>query len=150
MKTKQTLIAALAGLTIPIAATANVARVGYAYAQIYQANSTVTLANVSRNDGVNESQLVGLKCIFPSNDSGAKVKVLITTDAGTTNEKDLSITVDPTYFQQESTGAGQFLSDWVPLHVLFFHTLLVNLNNTNLGTATINCWASYWTSVIPE
>lgn len=150
MKTKQTLIAALAGLTIPIAAMANAAQVGYAYAQIYQANSTVTLANVSRNEGVPDSQLVGLKCIFPSNDSGAEVKVVITTDAGTGQEEDLSITVDPTYFQQESNGAGQFLSDWVPLHVHFYHTLLVKLNNTNLGTATINCWVSYWTAVIPE
>jgi|SRR5579864_196615 hypothetical protein len=150
MKSKKVLLAALAGLTIPAAAMANVPQVGYAYAQIYQANSTVTLANVSRTGGPVESRLVGLKCIFPSNDDGALVKVEITADAGTTREQDLSITVDPTFFQQESNGAGQLLSGWVPLNVDFASTLLVQLNNTNLGTATINCWVSYWTSIVPE
>lgn len=148
MKTRQLLLATLALLMIPVTAQATAA-LGYGSAQIFQANTTVQLLSVSLGQQ-NEGTLRGLKCLFPSTDDSAMVEVKITTDAGKSNEKDLSFTVDPTYFHQESNGAGNFTSDWIRLNVTFFFTLLVQLNNTGLGTATINCWASYSSFGTPE
>jgi hypothetical protein len=153
MKTRQVLLASLASLTIPAAAmAAGTSSVGYAYAQIYQANSTVQLVNASVGDTnliTNIGTLEGLKCLFPDSNGGAMVKIVITADAGKSSEQDLSLTVDPTYFQQESNGSGQFTSDWIQVPVSFLSTLLVQLNNTNLGTTTINCWASYSINPFP-
>jgi hypothetical protein len=153
MGTKQILMASLVFLTIPAAAmAAGTSSVGYAYAQIYQANSTVQLVNASVGDTsliINIGTLEGLKCLFPGSNGGARVKIVITADAGQSYEQDLSLTVDPNYFQQESNGSGQFTSDWIRVPVTFYRTLLVQLNNTNLGTTTINCWASYRISPFP-
>jgi hypothetical protein len=153
MNVKRTCLSLALTLMAPAAAMAASGNlVGYGYAQIYQSNSTVTLLNVTIPSGFRGGELKAIKCIFPSSDGGAEVKIKITYDAGTGHEQDLSFTVDPTFFQQESNGSGQFLSDWVPLRqgaanypVLFGSTLLVQLNNTNLGTATINCWATWGT-----
>jgi len=151
MNVKRTCLSLSLMLMAPAAAMAG-NLVGYGYAQIYQSNSTVTLLNVSIPSGFRGGELKGIKCIFPSGDGGAEVKIEITYDAGTGSERDFSFTVDPTYFHQESNGSGQFLSDWVPQGHgqgnnlnLFGSTLLVQLNNTNLGTATINCWATWGT-----
>jgi len=152
MNVKRTCLSLALTLMAPAAAMAG-NLVGYGYAQIYQSNSTVTLLNVTIPSGFRGGELKGIKCIFPSSDGGAEVKIKITYDAGTSFEQDFSFTVDPTYFQRESNGSGQFLSDWVPQgqgyggnHLnLFESTLLVQLNNTSLGTATINCWATWGT-----
>jgi hypothetical protein len=143
MKIKQILLASLAFLTIP--ATAMAARsVGYVYGQIYQTNSTVTLLDVTVDGRYQRAQLTGLKCIFPSTDSGASIKVTIT--QGSTAS---SFIADPSYFQRESNGSGQFMSDWIAFSSgNFADHIAVTLNNTNLGTATVNCWATY--SIVPQ
>jgi hypothetical protein len=150
MNVKRTCLSLALLLLVPAAATAAV--VGYGYGQIYQSNSTVQVLSASVPSGLRGGELKGIKCIFPSNDGGASVKIKITYDAGTSYEQDFSFIVDPTYFHQESNGSGQFMSDWVPVPasgapvgnpLLFFTTVLVQLNNTNLGTATINCWATW-------
>jgi len=150
MSVKRTCLSLALSLMAPAAAMAG-NLVGYGYAQIFQSNSTVTLLNVSIPSGFRGGELKGIKCIFPSGDGGAELTIKITYDAGTTFEQDFSFTVDPTFFQRESSLSGQFLSDWVPQGHgsgplnLFESTLLVQLNNTNLGTATINCWATWGT-----
>ncbi len=142
MKTRQAFLASLALLIIPTAAMAiPPSSMGYAYAQISQANTTVTLVNVTL-DVESGAALTAIKCIFPSDAGSAKVKVEITSNPGPF-EKDFSFTADSTFFERESNGAGRFLSAWVPVNVGFNHGLLVQLNNTGLGTATINCWAAY-------
>jgi len=149
MNVKRTCLSLVLLLMAPAAATAAV--VGYGYGQIYQSNSTVTVLSVTVPSAYRGGELKGIKCIFPSNDSGASVKIKITYDAGTSVERDFSFIVDPTYFHQESNGSGQFMSDWVPVPAfgatgttsVLFSTVLVQLNNTNLGTATINCWATW-------
>jgi hypothetical protein len=52
-------------------------------------------------------------------------------------------TIDPTFLERESSGAGQFLSGWIPISIPFTTSIHVTLNNTGLGTATINCWAAW-------
>jgi hypothetical protein len=132
-------------------AAARAGLVGYGYAQISQSNTTVQLLNISIPSTYRGGELKGIKCIFPSSGGGAAVKIKVTFDAGMSFEQDYSFTVDPSYFQQESNGSGQFMSGWVPQGGatsavnLFQSTLLVQLNNTNLGTATINCWATWGT-----
>ena len=109
--------------------------VEYNYAQIYQSNSTVDLIpSYSGSSGI----LNGIKCIFPAGSSAA-VKITVTMDTIAS-----SFTIDPTYFERESNGGGQFLSGWIPFDTGFSNSIHVQLNNTGLGTATINCWASWW------
>lgn len=105
----------------------------YSYAQIYLTNSTIDLIpSTSANGWVN-----GIKCNFPSTNA---VKVIFTLD-GTVS----SFTIDPTFFERESNGAGQYLSGWINFNGGFASSVHVQLNNTGLGTAVINCWASWVT-----
>lgn len=124
-------------LCLLVPSLARASTVKYSYAQIYSANTTVDLVPSTSGSG---GYLNGVKCVFPSNDSGAAVKVTVTLDGGTAT----SFTIDPTYFERESNGAGQYLSGWIPYAVFFTSSIHITLNNTSLGTATINCWAS-WT-----
>ena len=135
MKTQYVLLVCALCFLAPAMVSATV-NVEYSYAQIYQSNSTVDLVpSTSGNAGV----LNGIKCIFPSNDGGAEMKITVTLD-GTAS----SFIIDPSNFERESNGAGQYLSGWIPLNTGFNNSIHVQLNNTNLGTATINCWASWF------
>jgi hypothetical protein len=116
-------------------AMASASTLEYSYAQIFSANSTVDLIATTSGPGT----LHGVKCIFPSNDSGAEVKITTTLD-GTGS----SFTIDPTNLEREASGAGQYLTGWIPIESTFSTSIHVTLNNTNLGTATINCWASWF------
>jgi hypothetical protein len=130
MKTKLLYLTLAWCLLVPVMASAS--GVGYSYAQIYQSNSTVDLVPSTSGSG----SLNGIKCIFPNS---AAVKVTVTID-GTAS----SFTIDPSDFERESNGAGQYLSGWIPMSNFFATSLHITLNNTNLGTATINCWASWY------
>jgi hypothetical protein len=132
MKTRHFLLLAGAlGLLLP--AMASAVTVEYSYAQIYVSNSTVDLVPSTSAQGF----LNGIKCIFPSS-SPTSLKITVTID-GTAS----SFTVDPTYFERESNGGGQYLSGWIPIGTGFGTGIHVQLNNTGLGTSTINCWASW-------
>jgi hypothetical protein len=82
----------------------------------------------------------GVKCIFPSNAGGASVNVQFTLDGGTTR----TITLDPTYYEQEEF--SRFVSEWIPMDLTFSSSVRIQLNNTGLGTTTIDCWASWGTN----
>jgi hypothetical protein len=132
MKVRYLLVASALCLLAP--AMASAVTVEYSYAQIYLSNSTVDLVPSTSGSG---GALNGIKCLFPSN--AAELKITVTLDAAAS-----SFTIDPSNFERESNGAGQFLSGWIPLNSTFSNSIHVQLNNTNLGTATINCWASWW------
>jgi hypothetical protein len=135
MKTQYVLLACALCLLAPAMASA-ATTVEYSYAQIWQSNTTVDLIpSFSGSAGI----LNGIKCIFPSTDGGASVKITVTLDSTAS-----SFTIDPTTFERESSLGGQFLSGWIPFNTGFNSSIHVQLNNTNLGTATINCWASWW------
>jgi hypothetical protein len=114
---------------------ANASTLEYSYAQIFSANSTVDLVATTSGSG----NLNGIKCIFPSSDGGAEVKITATLD-GTAS----SFTIDPSNLERESNGGGQYLTGWIPIGDGFSTSIHVTLNNTSLGTATINCWASWF------
>ena len=140
MNVKRTCLWLALLLIAPVAAMAG-NLLGYGYGQISQPNSTVEVLSVNLDPRYYRGiGLKGIKCIFPSGDGGASVKIKIT--YGST---EYSFIVDPTFFQQESNGSGQFMSDWVPLPSgqQGGTTVLVQLNNTNLGTATISCWVTW-------
>jgi hypothetical protein len=135
MKPKHLILAGAVCLLVPSLAGAS--SVKYSYAQISTANSTVDLIPSTSSN----STLSGIMCIFPSNDGGAQVKITVT--FGSTVS---SFIIDPTNLERESNGAGQYLSGWIPFLVpgsAANSPLHVTLNNTGLGTATINCWASW-------
>jgi hypothetical protein len=112
--------------------------VQYSYAQISVANTTVDLVPFTFAAGT----LNGIKCIFPSSAAGsATLKVTIGLDSDFSN-----LNLDPTHFEQESSGAGQLLSGWIPFSGSFTSSIHVTLNNSSLGTATINCWAAWTTN----
>ncbi len=133
MKIKRLLLLASA-LCLLVPSLAAASTVEYSYAQIFSANSTVDLVPSTSGSGF----LNGVKCIFPSADGGAEVKLTFTID-GTAS----SFTIDPTYLEREASAAGQYLTGWIPLLNSFSSSIHVTLNNTGLGTATINCWASW-------
>jgi hypothetical protein len=111
---------------------------GYDQAQISTANSTVTMLSLpSYTNGV----LRGLKCVFPT---GGSVRVEFTTNG----VNHFSLVVDSSFFERESSGAGQELSGWIPMFVFWNSAILVQLNNTGLGTNTITCWDSWTTTEI--
>jgi hypothetical protein len=114
-------------LLLPAAASAQ----QYSYAQVYLANSTVDLIPSTSASG----QVNAIKCNFAS-DSDVKVEFTVDGNAS-------SFTMDPTFFERESSGAGQYLSGWIFVNVGFASSIHVQLNNTGLGTSTINCWASW-------
>jgi hypothetical protein len=132
---KSLLMIALAALVAPAAALADTVP-KYSYAQISTSNSTVDLIPTTSATG----DVYGIKCIFPSSAGGASVNVKFTVDGGTTH----TITIDPTYLEQDE--GSQYVSAWVPMDIFFQTSIHVQLNNTSLGTATINCWASWATS----
>jgi hypothetical protein len=134
MKTKHLLLACVLCLLVPSMASA--AAVEYSYAQLYTSNQTVDLVPLTSNSS---GALFGVKCIFPSNDNGAEIKVTVTLD-GTAS----SFIIDPGNLEREANGAGQYLSGWIPFDIGFSSSIHVTLNNTNLGTAQINCWASWY------
>jgi hypothetical protein len=110
----------------------------YNVATISLSNTTVDLIPSTSASG----NVRGIKCLFPSNGAGAAVKIKTTVDGGTTT----SFTIDPTLLEQESNAAGQYLSGWIPMNIQFTTSIQVQLNNTGLGTATINCFASWGTN----
>jgi len=132
MRIQYLLLAGALCLLAPAMASATT--VEYSYAQIYLSNSTVDLVPSTSGQGV----LNGIKCIFPSS-SPTSLKITVTIDTTAS-----SFTVDPTYFERESNGGGQYLSGWIPIGTGFSGSVHVQLNNTSLGTSTINCWASWW------
>jgi hypothetical protein len=136
MRIKHFILAGALCLLVPSLAGA---AVEYSYAQISTANSTVDLIPTTSV----AATLNAVKCIFPSNDGGAAVKITVYFGVGQPFQQVSSFTVDPTYFERESNGAGQYLSGWIPFGIGDSDTLHVTLNNTGLGTATINCWASW-------
>jgi len=133
MRVQYLLLAGALGLLAPAMASA-ATTVEYSYAQIYLSSSTVDLVPSTSAAGV----LNGIKCIFPSS-SPTTLKITVTIDTTAS-----SLTVDPTYFERESNGGGQYLSGWIPFNTDFNSSIHVQLNNTGLGTSTINCWASWW------
>ena len=133
MNVKHVLLVCALCLLAPSMASAT--GVGYSYAQIFSANSTVDLVASTSGSGI----LNGVKCIFPSNDAGAEVKVTVTLD-GTAS----SFVIDPSNLEREASGAGQYLTGWIPFFNNFGTSIHITLNNTSLGTATINCWASWY------
>jgi hypothetical protein len=134
MKSKQIWFALALATLIPAMAHAAVTP-HYSAATISTANSTVDLIPTTSGSG----NVYGIKCIFPSTASGASVKIITTVDgAASTN-----FIIDPTDLEQESDSAGQFLSGWIPFNIPFSSSIHVQLNNSVLGTATINCWASW-------
>jgi hypothetical protein len=134
MKAKQILLALVLVALIPAVAHAAVTP-KYSAATISTANSTVDLIPTTNGSG----NVYGIKCIFPSTASGASVKIITTVDgAASTN-----FVIDPTNLEQESDGTGKFLSGWIPFNIPFSSSIHIQLNNTLLGTATINCWASW-------
>jgi hypothetical protein len=134
MKAKHLLLASVLCLLVPSMASATTLE--YSWAQLYTSNQTVDLVPLTSNSG---GVLNGVKCIFPSNGGGAAVKVTATLD-GTAS----SFIIDPGNLERESSGAGQYLSGWIPFSSGFSSSIQVTLNNTNLGTAQINCWASWF------
>jgi hypothetical protein len=135
MKIKQLWMALVLAAFLPALAHA-VPIPHYNAATIFTANSTVTLVPSTNGSG----ELNGIKCIFPSTASGASVKVIFTIDGAASS----NIIIDPTNLERESSGAGQFTSEWIPVDLEFFTSIQVQLNNTGLGTASINCWASWY------
>jgi len=134
MKTKKLWLALVLCVLVPAVAHA-AASPKYNAATIFTSNSTVTLIPSTNGSGT----LSGINCIFPSNASGASVKVIFTVDgAASTN-----FIIDPTNLEREDSGGGQFVSGWLPFHLGFSSSLQVQLNNTSLGTANINCWATW-------
>jgi hypothetical protein len=133
---KSLLMIAVALLVAPVAALASNTVPKYSYAQIFTSNSTVDLIPTTSAIG----DVYGIKCIFPSSAGGASVNVKFTVDGGTTH----TITIDPTFLEQDE--GSQYVSAWVPMDIFFQTSIHVQLNNTSLGTATINCWASWATS----
>jgi len=141
MKLRLTLIIVAAiALALPFASQA--ATVGgnavphYNHAQIFAVSSTVDLVPTTNGSG----NVWGVKCIFPSNAGGASVNVQFTLDGGTTR----TITLDPTYYEQEEF--SRFVSEWIPMDLTFSSSVRIQLNNTGLGTTTIDCWASWGTN----
>lgn len=132
---KITLLLLTCALCLLVPSMASASTLEYSYAQIFSANSTVDLVATTSGSGT----LNGVKCIFPSNDGGAEVKITATLD-GTGS----SFTIDPSNLEREASGGGQFLTGWIPIGATFSSSIHVTLNNTNLGTATINCWASWF------
>jgi len=135
MKIKQLWMALALAAFLPALAHA-VPTPKYSAATIFTASSTVNLIPLTNGSG----QLNAVKCIFPSTASGASVRVQFTIDGAATT----SYVIDPTNLERESSGAGQFTSEWIPIDVEFFTSLQVQLNNTGLGTANINCWAAWY------
>lgn len=135
-------IAAAVLLALPSASRA--ATVGgnavphYNHAQISSANSTVDLIPSTNGAG----NLWGVQCIFASTAGGASVNIEVTVDnpPGTTH----TITLDPTGFPQDEN--DKFMSGWVPMDITFGSNIHVQLNNTGLGTTTIDCYASWGTN----
>jgi hypothetical protein len=127
-------------LALPAPVSAVVIWPNYNYAQIFTANSTVDLVPTT-SPSIDIVVLKGINCVFPSTAGGASVKVEVTFGSGATN----SITIDPTFLEQDH--GSRYLSGWIPTN-LQGQQMHVQLNNTNLGTATINCWAS-WVHVGP-
>lgn len=130
MRQKLLLLACAFCLLLPAAASAQ-QTMQYNYAQIYLANTTVDLIPSTSTPG----WINGIKCNFSAD---TDVKVEITLDGNLS-----SFVIDPTYFERESSGAGQYLSGWILLNAGFNTSVHVQLNNTLLGTSTINCWASW-------
>jgi hypothetical protein len=130
MKLKQLLlVCASCLLLLPAAAAAQT--IEYSYAQISLANSTVDLIPSTSATG----SLMGIKCNFAA-DTDVKLEFTIDGNAS-------SFIIDPTYFGREASGAGQYLSGWIPFNTGFNTSIHVQLNNSTLGTSTINCWASW-------
>ena len=141
MKLRLTLvIVAVITLALPFASQA--ATVGgntvphYNHAQISSSNSTVDLVPLTSGAG----NVWGVKCIFASNAAGASVNVQFTLDGGTTR----TITLDPTNFEQEEF--SRFVSGWIPMDLTFSSSVRIQLNNSGLGTTTIDCYASWGTN----
>jgi hypothetical protein len=132
MRPQRLFLACAFCLLLPAAASAQQI-MQFSYAQIYLANTTVDLIPATSSGG----QLNSIKCNFGGTTA---VKLEFTID-GTAS----SFTVDPTYFERESSGAGQYLSGWILFLANFDSSIHVQLNNTGLGTSTINCWASWST-----
>lgn len=107
----------------------------YSAAQIFAANSTVNLIPTTNGSG----NLTGIKCIFPSNASGASVRIRTSVNGATAT----NFIIDPTNLEQEQSGGGQFTSGWIPFNIEFTTSIQVQISNTSLGTATINCWAAW-------
>lgn len=110
----------------------------YSAATILNANSTVDLIPSTSGAG----NVRGIKCVFPSNAGGCSVKIKTSVDGAAAT----SFVIDPSFLERESDLAGQFLSGWIPMNIQFTSSIQVQLNNTGLGTATINCWASWGTN----
>lgn len=142
MKLRLTLvIAAIIVLALPFASQA--ATVGgnavphYNHAQISTMGSTVDLVPSTSGSG----NVWGVKCIFPSTAGGASVNVQFTVDGMTPVR---TITLDPTNFDQDCS--GRYLSGWIPMDIAFSTSIRIQLNNTGLGTTTIDCYASWGTN----
>jgi hypothetical protein len=125
-----TLIPALAFAADPGNATPR-----YSFATIFLANTTVDLIPSTSAAG----NVRGIKCLFPN---GASVKIKTSVDGAAAT----SFIIDPTNLERESDLAGQFSTGWIPMNIQFTSSILMQLNNTGLGTATINCWASWGTN----
>lgn len=123
------------GALLPAAAHAGNVTPKYSAATIFTSNSTVNLIPSTAGSG----DVRGIKCIFPSTASGASVKIIFTVDGGTAT----SFIIDPTSLERESNGAGKFTSEWIPMDIEFTSSIQVQLNNTLLGTASIDCWAAW-------
>jgi hypothetical protein len=140
MRTSRQLLLIVVLLALPAPALALEFWPNYNYAQISTANSTVDLVPTT-SPSSDTVVLRGIKCVFPSNAGGASVKVEVTFGSGATN----SITIDPTFLEHDH--GGRYVSGWIPTALVGLQ-MHVQLNNSNLGTATINCWAS-WVHVGP-
>jgi hypothetical protein len=135
MKIKQLGLVLLVSALVPaLAHAAPVPR--YSTATISTSNSTVDLIPTYNATG---GHLNGIQCIFPSTASGASVKILFNIDGGAQT----NFIIDPTNLEREDALAGQFISGWLPFNLSFSSSLRVQLNNTSLGTANINCWATW-------
>jgi hypothetical protein len=134
MKTKQIWLALALAALIPAVANAAVTP-KYNAANIFVANTTIDLIPSTSGSG----NVYGISCVFPSNALGASVKVITTVDGGTST----NFIIDPTTLEREADLAGQFVSGWIPFNIPFSSSIRVQLNNTSLGTASINCWASW-------
>ena len=136
MRTSRQLLLIVTLLALPVPALAQSNDVPhYNYAQILTTSSTVDLVPTT-TPTTEIVELTGVKCVFPSSAGGASVNVKVTFGSGATN----SITIDPTFLEQAQ--GGSYASGWIPTS-LTGESMHVQLNNTNLGTATINCWASW-------
>jgi hypothetical protein len=122
---------------------------GYSYAQIYFPSSTVTLASYTPSgDGEHQSCVQAVRCVFPT---GGAVRLNLKGYYGSTVYENTSIVLDSTAFERESSGAGQYISGWVPIDICFNgNSFIATLNNTGLGTNTINCWLAWAAYYIPE